>query len=235
MVDAVSNNAVGSGASTKPVSAQDGANQAAQANSAMSGNFDMFLKLLTTQIKNQDPLNPTDSTQFTQQLTQMTGVQQQILTNNLLATLVGQNTSGVQSGIGYIGKTVMAPAGMVTLKNSQINWGYSLPDAASDLSVSVVDSKGATVWTGKLSAKDMGQGDHTFSWNGKDVYGNTRPDGDQYFLKVTAKDPTGNPMPVVPTITGQVTGVKNVNGVAMVQVGQGYVKVSDIVSVVSSN
>ena len=55
---------------------------------ALASNFETFLTLLTTQMKNQDPLSPMDSNQFTAQLTQMAGVEQQLLTNDLLTSLL---------------------------------------------------------------------------------------------------------------------------------------------------
>ena len=75
---------------------------------SLADNFQSFLTLLTTQLRNQDPLNPTDTNQFTQQITQMTGVEQQLLTNNLLQSLVAVQ-SGVASGANLIGDTVSAP------------------------------------------------------------------------------------------------------------------------------
>jgi flagellar hook assembly protein FlgD len=74
---------------------------------ALADNQTTFLSLLTTQLKNQDPLNPTDPTQFTQQITQMTGVEQQLLSNQLLQQLV--TTQGLAQASNMIGKTVSAP------------------------------------------------------------------------------------------------------------------------------
>src|SRR5687768_7697082 len=76
----------------------------------LAENFDTFLTLLTTQLKNQDPLSPMDSTQFTQQLVQMTGVEQQLLTNDLLEKLVANTGSGVATAVSLIGKEVRADA-----------------------------------------------------------------------------------------------------------------------------
>jgi len=70
----------------------------------LAENFDTFLSLLTTQLKNQDPLSPLDSNQFTQQIVQMTGVEQQLQTNDLLKKLVGNTASGVSTAVSLIGK-----------------------------------------------------------------------------------------------------------------------------------
>jgi len=74
---------------------------------SLANNFQSFLTLLTTQLQNQDPLNPTDTTQFTQQITQMSGVEQQLLSNQLLEQLVSSQ-GGVTAAANMIGDTVTA-------------------------------------------------------------------------------------------------------------------------------
>ena len=76
--------------------------------SSLASNFQNFLTLLTTQLKNQDPLSPLDTNQFTQQITQMAGVQAQLLSNQLLQTLVNDQ-GGLSQAAGLIGKKVTAP------------------------------------------------------------------------------------------------------------------------------
>jgi flagellar basal-body rod modification protein FlgD len=74
---------------------------------SLAGNFQSFLTLLTTQLQNQDPLNPTDTNEFTQQITSMTGVEQQLLSNQLLQQLVTAQ-SGVSAGANLMGDSVDA-------------------------------------------------------------------------------------------------------------------------------
>jgi flagellar basal-body rod modification protein FlgD len=76
---------------------------------SLAGNFQSFLTLLTTQLQNQDPLNPTDTNQFTQQITQMTGVEQQLISNQLLQQLVSAQGGGISTAASLIGDTVTAP------------------------------------------------------------------------------------------------------------------------------
>ncbi|HEX7759569.1 MAG TPA: flagellar hook capping FlgD N-terminal domain-containing protein [Caulobacteraceae bacterium] len=75
---------------------------------SVATNYQTFLSLLTTQLKNQDPLSPLDTNQFTQQLTQMTGVEQQLLSNQLLQQLVTAQ-SGIGQSANLIGKVITAP------------------------------------------------------------------------------------------------------------------------------
>ena len=75
---------------------------------SLADNFNTFLSLLTTQLKNQDPPSPLDSNQFTQQLVQMTGVEQQLNANDLLKQLVANTASGISTAVSLIGKDVKA-------------------------------------------------------------------------------------------------------------------------------
>jgi flagellar basal-body rod modification protein FlgD len=97
----VANTASTSSASASQLSVNNGI-------ASLADNFQSFLTLLTTQLQNQDPLNPTDTNQFTQQITQMTGVEQQLLSNQLLQQLVSQQ-SGVAAAANLIGDTITAP------------------------------------------------------------------------------------------------------------------------------
>src|ERR1700686_3335504 len=73
----------------------------------LAGNFDTFLKLLTTQLQNQDPLSPMDSNQFTQELVQFSQVEQQINTNTSLASLIAlTKTQSSANAVSYLGKTI---------------------------------------------------------------------------------------------------------------------------------
>src|SRR5689334_23087638 len=129
MVDAVSNTGAAGATDT-----------GALGRARLAENFDTFLSLLTTQLKNQDPLSPLDSNQFTQQIVQMTGVEQQLLTNDLLKKLVSNTGSGVSTAVSLIGKEVRAESADAALKSGgSAQWTYSLDRAASDVKVEVLD------------------------------------------------------------------------------------------------
>ena len=101
---------------------------------SVANNYQTFLSLLTTQLKNQDPLSPLDTNQFTQQLTQMTGVEQQLLGNQLLKQLVDEQ-AGMSQAANLIGKVITAP-------------GAAADDAPINGVVSAVQQiKGQTVLT----------------------------------------------------------------------------------------
>jgi flagellar basal-body rod modification protein FlgD len=101
---------------------------------SLAGNFQSFLTLLTTQLKNQDPLNPTDTNEFTQQITQMSGVEQQLLSNQLLQQLVSSQ-GGVTSAANLIGDTVTAQSSTASAGAAPI----------SGIVTSVTESNGETM------------------------------------------------------------------------------------------
>src|ERR1700761_3521577 len=114
----------------------------------LSGNFDTFLTLLTTQLQNQDPMNPMDSNQFTQELVQFSGVEQQINTNDNLKTLIGlqQGNAGTQA-VSYLGKDITITNGSGALSGGEANWSYALDSGAvaSKITVTASASDGSTV------------------------------------------------------------------------------------------
>ena len=198
------------------------------ARTSMATNFDTFLTLLTAQLKNQDPLSPMDSSQFTQQLTQMTGVQQQLLTNDLLTSLLaGQQGGGLANGSNYIGKDVTAVWAADKLTDGKANWSYELATDATSAKLDVLDSTGKVVWSGQAS--DLTQGTHDFTWDGKTSAGGQLSDGGVYTLKITAADAKGSVTSQVLT-RGQATGVEMYDGVPYLNVGNSIVPVSTIIS-----
>jgi len=197
---------------------------------SLANNYETFLKLLTTQLKNQDPLSPLDTNNFTQQLTAMTGVQQQLLTNQLLTQMISQGQVGLSgSAVGLIGKQVTAENPVMTLQNHDIQFGYSLDKGASDTTLEVLDANGQTVWSGK--ATDNAAGPHILDWNGKNGRGGQMPDGGAYTLRVTSLDSGGSKVASVTTTTGVVTRVENVNGQTVLTLGNAKALITNITGV----
>src|SRR6476469_8276707 len=118
----------------------------------IANNFDTFLQLLTTQLKNQNPLDPLDTNQFTQQLVEFSGVEQQLKTNDLLGSLVTSATANrAASAAGYLGATITADGSTTTLADGKAQWTFSSAKPAAKATLTVVDSSGQTVYT-KTSA-----------------------------------------------------------------------------------
>jgi flagellar basal-body rod modification protein FlgD len=194
---------------TAPQSTGSTTDSGALGRARLAENFDTFLSLLTTQLKNQDPLSPLDSNQFTQQLVQMTGVEQQLLTNDLLKKLVGNTASGVATAVSLIGKEVRAVSADAQLSNGKADWVYNLDRAASDVKLEILDSQGRIVKA--IAPTDNKVGEHPLTWDGKGTAGSTLPDG-TYTLRVTAKDSQGTAVTSAIYADGVVTGVEQVDG-----------------------
>src|SRR6202043_3121012 len=129
-------NPVVSGTSPLPASSSSsgssGAAASALASSQIAGNFQSFLTLLTTQLQNQNPLSPLDTNQFTQQLVEFAGVQQQLNTNDSLATLVSlQQTTQSTQALGFVGKIAVVNGSTAALTNSQAVWQLNVPSAST--------------------------------------------------------------------------------------------------------
>jgi flagellar basal-body rod modification protein FlgD len=170
----------------------------------IAGNFQSFLTLLTTQLKNQDPTSPLDTNQFTQQLVEFAGVQQQLNTNDSLATLVSlQQTAQSTQALTFVGKTAVVNGSTAALTNSSATWELSSPTNAN-VSISITNSTGQTVFTGK-AAVTAGQ-NQPFTWNGIGNDGTQFPDG-QYKLTAVGTDSAGNPVGLSTEIQGVVDSV----------------------------
>jgi len=195
----------------------------------LASNFETFLSLLTTQLKNQDPLSPVDSNEFTAQLTQMAGVEQQLMTNSLLTALLDkQSSGGMSDAANYIGREATAVWPTTELNDGQARWSYELASDAVKVTMSVVDGSGKTVWSG--DAPDTTSGIHDFVWDGKTTGGGQMDDGGVYTLKITATDGAGREVVSQALIRGEVTGVELYNGTPYVTIGDAIMPLSTLIS-----
>lgn len=170
----------------------------------LAGNFDTFLTLLTTQLKNQDPMQPMDANQFTQQLVQFSGVEQSIQTNKNLESILSVSRSGQAAGaVSYIGHSVTATSDKAALKNGAATWNYELAGPAAETSLMVTDANKKVV---AVLPGETTQGAHSVQWNGKDSSGAALPDG-VYTLQVVAKDANDETVQVKQTVSGTVQGI----------------------------
>src|SRR6266702_4488782 len=125
---------------------------ASTATTGIADNFQTFLTLLTTQLQNQNPLDPLDTNQFTQQLVEFASVEQQLKTNDQLTALVAlQQTTQATQALGFVGKTAVVNGNSTALSNGSATWQLNVP-TSSTVNISIANSKGQTVFTGSYSA-----------------------------------------------------------------------------------
>ncbi|MGB3941265.1 MAG: FlgD immunoglobulin-like domain containing protein [Candidatus Manganitrophaceae bacterium] len=198
---------------------------------------DAFLRLLTTQLSHQDPLNPMEGTEFVAQLAQFNQVAQATGTNKRLdklteniALMNGYNAAGL------IGKEVLAQGGTFQLQAGAQGGGtrapetltYQLKGEASKVTIQISDATGKTIRLMQAGAQSVGT--HRVSWDGLDQDGKPMPDG-EYTFSVTATDPQGIPLESATYVTGRVSGVTFQNGAVSLIVDGVPVSASGIVRI----
>lgn len=188
---------------TNNTAANASAVSSAVSNNTIAGNFTTFLQLLTTQLQNQNPLDPLDTNQFTQQLVEFAQVEQQLKSNDQLATLVSlQQTAQSTSALGLVGATVVVNGQTAQLANGSASWtlNASKPTTAT---ISIASSTGQTVYTGSFA---LDSGSQNFTWNGQGNDGKIWPAGN-YTLSATGVDASGQPSTISTQIEAPVDSV----------------------------
>jgi len=194
----------------------------------LSGNFNTFLTLLTTQLQNQDPLSPMDSNQFTQQLVEFSGVEQQINTNDNLKSLINlAQGRSASDAVNYLGKIATITNGNAALSNGQAAWSYSLGSQSSATMLTVTDSTGRVVY---VTPGETAAGTHNFTWNGQDNGGNQLPDG-VYTLNVTPQSADGSAISTSVASSGVVNEINLTGSEPMLMIGPMAVPMSQIAAV----
>ncbi len=205
-----------------------GAGQSAGAGKALASNFDTFLKLLTAQLQNQDPLEPMDASEFTRQLVQYSSVEQGIYTNRNLERLISlQQTSNLGTAVSYLGKDVEAEGDRARLAGGRASWSYELGRPAASVQIQVADERGRVVYAGTGPGL---AGRNEFVWDGRTASGGTAPDG-AYRIVVTARDDQGAALTARTSIVGRVTAAESASGEIMLTVGGLALPLTDVRSV----
>lgn len=172
-------------------------------NTEIASNFTTFLQLLTTQLKNQDPLSPMDTNQFTQQLVEFAGVEQQMKTNTTLSTLVSlQQSAQTTQALSLVGATVVVKGNTAQLANGKATWSLNSSQPAT-ATITVTAPSGVTAYT---ATGAVNAGTQTFNWNGIGNDGTQWPAGN-YTLTATAVSASGQSVPISAQVEGTVSSV----------------------------
>jgi len=191
----------------------------------LAENFDTFLTLLTAQLKNQDPLEPLKTNEFTQQLVQFSSVEQAIAQNRNLESLVALTQASVTgSAVGYLGREVTADGDTTLLQNGEATWSYNVARAADTVTLAITDAGGGVVHS---TAGETGAGTHQFNWDGTGFGGLQLPDG-AYSMSIIARDTAGNTITTETRVTGRVSAIDFSSTEPTLTVGGVVVRLGDV-------
>ena len=191
---------------------------------------DDFLTLLITQLQNQDPLNPSDSTEFTAQLAQFSSLEQlQNINTSLDGFEVYQSTLNNIQTASFIGKTVTAAGDTLTVNNGVADSiSIDLDEPANTVYIQIYDAYGDYV--DDIEAGSIGAGMHSIEWDGLDQYGTPVEDGN-YSFTVMAVDGDGNTVKTTSYLTGTVTGIDYQGDETMLLIGDQEVSISSLIRI----
>lgn len=194
---------------------------------SLSSNFNNFLKMLMTQLQNQDPTSPMDTNEFTRELVQFSAVEQQIATNTSLTRLIELTQAGeVMQSSAMIGRRIAVESDQLPLQSGQGTVRFT---AASDqpVRVAVLTERGDTITEQTIGAR---RGVNDWVWNGKNGNGQAMPDG-AYRVAVQAIGADGKPTALPFQVVGTASGVVTENKAVTLQLGAVTVPFSAIRSV----
>jgi flagellar basal-body rod modification protein FlgD len=181
---------------------------------SIANNFQTFLTLLTTQLQHQNPLDPLDTNQFTAQLVQFAGIEQQMKQNDQLASLIAIEKSAQSTqALAYVGNTVAVDGSKAQFDGSA-TWNLKAPKD-TNATISIINSAGQTVYSGNFSLQ---QGNASFVWDGRGNDGTQWPKG-TYTLSATGKDSSGNNVSISTEIQGVVDSVDMTASPPLLSVG----------------
>jgi len=194
---------------------------------SLSGNFTDFLKLLMTQLKNQDPTSPLDTNQFTSQLVQYSSVEQQINTNSSLTQLIQLTQSGnLLQASAMVGHQITVQSDHMPLQSGKGAVQFTAP-AAGAVAIAIYNDAGAKLANATVQAT---KGANNWTWDGANLAGNPVPDG-SYKVAVFGANASGGAVALPFTVTGTATGVSSTGSALNLSLGTQSVDFSTVRSV----
>lgn len=193
---------------------------------SLAEDFDDFLTLLTTQLMYQDPLDPMDSGEFTNQLVSFTGVEQQIQTNQNLETLqILTALNNVGSSVNYLGQEALLESPVGDHDTDGIQWQYAIDTDIDDITLTVQTEAGATVYE---TFGESGIGIQEFNWDGYNNAGELQEPG-TYQLVIEATDGDGEAVEIPIAVRESVTAIETTGTEPLFTVGPHTASQSDII------
>ncbi len=182
---------------------------AAAGQTGLAGNFNTFLTLLTTQLKNQDPTKAMDTNEMTNQLVSFAGVEQQIAVNTNLAKLIGlQQGAQLTAAAPLIGERVEVESDRLSLQDGSATLRLPAAGTARQAVVRILDQAGRIL---RQDAVKLGATPQDWRWDGRNAAGQRWPDG-AYGFAVAGLDAQGGAQTVTATVVGRATAAKRPSG-----------------------
>lgn len=196
---------------------------------------DAFLQLLIAELQNQDPTNPTDSTEMINQIASFSTVEQLSALNDTATSIYDSLTAmSLNSAVSFIGQSVLAEGDDISKTGDGTTAvSFTLESDAESLTAHVYNSSGTIINSISLGATDSGT--YTFTWDGTNYTGAEVANG-AYSVVFEAYDEDGDSLEVSTMVAGTVSGVSVENGVTVLTLSDGRtVNLEDVYSVVSSD
>lgn len=213
--------------STGMVGATSTSSTASTSKSSVDSTKDQFLNLLIAQLKNQDPLSPADSSQFTAQMMQMGQLEQLFNLNETMQSAYELQQGGqIAQYSSLVGRNVLATGNQFQISGSNrgsIN--FSVSGTPTNTTVNVFDSYGNLVR--QFDAEQVRNGDNSIAFDGLNNAGETLPNG-YYSFFVDARDGEENAISSTTYSVGQISGLRIENGSPIFQMGNQDLGNSDI-------
>ncbi len=205
-----------------------GTSATATSRTSLVSNFDTFLQLLTAQLQNQNPLDPLDTNQFTQQLVQFAGVEQQLRQNESLESLVSISKAQRNTdALNFVGQTVTAAGDTTQLQDGLAVWYVTSPKPAQ-ANVTITNSAGSVVYAGTHTLET---GTQPYQWNGKTSTGTIAPAG-TYKIAINAVDTAGQKVTTSTNFSGVVDSVDVSGDQPVLMIGATLINIDQVRSVV---
>lgn len=201
----------------------------ADSRTSISDTFDTFLTLLTTQLQYQDPIDPLNTDEFTNQLVQFSQVEQQIASNDKLDALLNQSGfNQISFAASLTGKAAEVLGSDLAFDGqTPIAYGYELPPGATSATLNIRDERGAIVYS---TSAQTTTGRHPFTWDGQGLDGSASPAG-TYSISVTGPDSAGNTIFASTSVVRLVTGVDLSGNAILVETADGSFDLNDILAI----
>lgn len=184
-----------------------------------------FLTLLVAQLKNQDPLNPSDATEFTAQLAQFSSLEQLYnLNDSMQALTLAQGNSQKLSTLSLIGQSVSYNGSDFTFDGKPVEVGYQLDGTAAGVTLSIQNEKGQTVNTLQAEATELAAGNHFITWDGTDQNGSLVAGGTYKIILQASAAGENASIAAAPLIRSEVTGVDLSTGMLTTRDGEVLLK-----------